>query len=139
MGIARYEKRVLAWLLDEILPFLVGVAVLTAIIVFLGGSLPWFYGCLIMFFVDYMSYIMINSLFSQTIRGITPGMLILGIGLIQPNGFRISAGECWFHAVLTGVVPMVFVNALYMLGVHTERSVFDRLCGTLSIDRRLQQ
>jgi uncharacterized RDD family membrane protein YckC len=136
MNIARYEKRIWGWLIDEFISLMAGSACLVLMIIFgrTGGSL--FLWILLAISGDYFFYVLVTAVTMHLSQGSTIGMLIVGIKSYHPDGERLKARECWLKALLTGIIAMDIINSIYMLVVHTERSAFDRLTNTLVIDAR---
>lgn len=137
MKIARYEKRLFGWLIDEAIP--VGVWIPVFFFVHAGGP-EWasvFLQILYASLADYAAYIILCGLSMIVFKGSTLGMLIFGIRCFNPeNGSSIRPSASFLRASLTGIIAMDFLNAVYMLVTHTERSIFDRLTDCLVIDYR---
>jgi len=136
MKIARYEKRMFGWVIDEIMALGPAIAFFFFIRT-LGGAFSSVYLALVLsFLVQYVAYFILVPIFMGMSGGSTLGMLIFGIRCYTPEGGHISGGQCFLRSLLTGIWAMDLLNAVYMLLVHTERSVFDRLTDSLVIDFR---
>mgnify|MGYP001313710198 FL=1 len=136
MNIARFDKRIFGWLIDEILPLGGGVTLAYFLWVWMGTQMSIFLIVFLSVIGDYILYILINAITMSITRGATIGMAIFGIKTVHPEGVKLKAGECWLKCLLTGVIAMDFINAIFMLSVHTERSAFDRMTNTLVVDKR---
>lgn len=136
MKIARYEKRLIGWLIDELFA-LAPVVPFFLYIRTLGGAFSSVYlALLISFILQYILFFILCTCFMAISGGSTFGMLIFGIRCYTPEGGHIKGVQCFLRALLTGIWAMDLLNAFYMLSVHTERSVFDRLTDSLVIDFR---
>src|SRR5574344_1056171 len=137
MKIARYEKRLLAWLIDEILALGAFIPVFFFVH---GGGPEWaslFLQILYSILADYAAYIFLVTASMCLFKGSSLGMLIFGIRCFNPEkGVSITFGSAFLRAWLSGIVAMDVLNAIYMLSVHTERSIFDQLSGCIVIDYR---
>lgn len=136
MGIARYEKRVLGWLIDRLLSLFVGAGLFYPFRLLFGPSFSLYFlvifcvlGAYFFYFLSVFSFLWISD-------GRTLGGLLFGVRTFRPDGNRLSFSDAFLKALLTGVVTMALVNALFMLFIHTERSAFDRLTNTIVIDTR---
>ncbi|OPZ32266.1 MAG: RDD family protein [Tenericutes bacterium ADurb.BinA155] len=136
MNIARFDKRIFGWLIDEILPLLGGGTLLYFLWNYWGTGMSLFLIIFLSVLGDYFLYILINAITMSSTRGATIGMAIFGIKTVHPEGDKLKMGECWLKCLLTGVIAMDLINAIFMLAVHTERSAFDRMTNTLVVDRR---
>jgi len=136
MSIARFDKRIFGWLLDEVMPLLSGIGMVFLLMYAIGPQISIFLIALIAILADYSFYVLFNSLMMLISNGYTLGMALFGIKTIHQDGQRMKARECFLKCFLTGVIPMDIVNAFYMISSHTERSAFDRMTETIVIDRR---
>ncbi len=136
MGIARYEKRLLAYLFDEVLACLfgVGIAILMYHFEVLGESI--FLIAVLSCVFAYLVYVFLCTLVSALSGGMTFGFMVAGIKAIHSDGSPFTLRDAFIRAVTKGLLPAVLANAVYMLAVHSQRSIFDRLSDTLVIDKR---
>src|SRR5574344_440313 len=132
MKIARYEKRLIAWLIDEALAL--GAFIPVFFFVHAGGP-EWaslFLQILYSILADYAAYIVLYTASMTIFKGSSIGMLIFGIRCFNPEqGVSITFGKAFLRAWLSGIIAMDVLNAIYMLTVHTERAIFDQLSGCL--------
>jgi uncharacterized RDD family membrane protein YckC len=135
MNIARFDKRIFAWLLDEVLPLGFGAGMAYILLHFVGTEISIFLIVFLSILADYFGYALLNGGLMHLSNGYTLGMAIFGIKTVHPDGERMRFHECWLKALLTGVIVMDIINAVYMVSIHTERSVFDRLTNSLVIDK----
>jgi uncharacterized RDD family membrane protein YckC len=136
MEIARYEKRVFGWLIDRLLSWLLGGALFYPYHLLFGAGFSPYFLVLLSILSAYLLYVLGVTFFLWISNGRTLGSLFLGTKSFHPDGERLSFADSFLKALLTGVVAMAFLNALYMLFSHTERSAFDRLTNTLVVDVR---
>ncbi len=135
MGIARYERRLIAYLIDEIIACLAGAGCSVLLAVYAGlTSIFWFF--LIAAASAYVIFVILCTLFSSLSQGSTLGSLILGIKCVHPDGKRFGFRDSLVRAVSKGIFVAILANAIYMLASHTERSVFDRLNDSIVVYRR---
>ncbi len=138
MEIARYEKRIIAYLIDLILAFAPPLA--AAIVVYLrlppNFDLPLYFYFLGVEIASYLLFIIFSFFFIIISKGFTFGSLIMGIKIMHPNRIPLTARDAFLRGVTIGVLPMVLANAVYMLAIHTERTIFDRITETVVVDYR---
>lgn len=138
MEIARYEKRVIAYLIDLVLAL--AAPCTFAIILYIQRpgdfNLPIYFYFLGIELAAYIIYNFLTFFFLVISRGFTFGSLIVGIKVIHPNRAPLRGREAFLRGVTIGVLPLVLVNAIYMLVIHTERTIFDRMTETVVVDYR---
>jgi uncharacterized RDD family membrane protein YckC len=136
MNIARYEKRILGWLIDKLLSWLVLAAALTLCLLYLPEPTSLFFEILLAFAASYLFFVVSSAIALWAFNGYTLGMALVGIRTCHPSGERLRLGESFVKSLMTGLFGMDLLNAAYMLFAHTERSAFDRLTKTLVVDAR---
>jgi len=136
MKIARFDKRILAWLLDEAFPCTTGIVFYILASTFNVVSDSGFTKFAVSCVIAYSLYILITSLILVLTNGFSIGGAILGIRVLRKDGNNLHFKECFLKTIAEGVVPYCLVNAVYMLANHTERSTFDRLTDTLVTEYR---
>jgi uncharacterized RDD family membrane protein YckC len=139
MPIARFDKRIGGWLIDKLLSCGVLAGVLVVEILYWPANFSLFLEILIAIASGYVFYVFFVSWFLFLANGYTLGMAIFGIRTYHATKERIRFKEAFIKALMTGFTAMDLINAIYMLSNHTERSVFDRLTGTLVIDVRAEK
>lgn len=138
MEIARYEKRIIAYLIDLLIAFIPPL-VLGIVIYFqipFNTNIPIYFYFLAVELATYLLFIIFTFLFLMISKGFTLGSLFMGIKIMHPNRVPLTAREALLRGVTIGVLPMVLVNAVYMISVHTERTIFDRITETVVVDYR---
>jgi uncharacterized RDD family membrane protein YckC len=85
---------------------------------------------------SYLLFIIFTFFFILISKGYTFGSLIMGVKIIHPNRIPLTARDAFLRGATIGVLPMVLVNAIYMISVHTERTIFDRITETVVVDYR---
>lgn len=138
MNIIRYEKRIFAYLIDLFI-ILALVAAGTVILMLRYpnfSQIPWYFIMFIIFAAIAVSFTVLYSLFMFITNGRTIGSLIFGLKTIHPNLERLTFADCLCKCALLSLVPVVIINAIYMLIIHTEKTAFDRLTKTIAVDWR---
>lgn len=135
MEVARFEKRILGWIIDKAISWLFGGAILFCLVYFLPSEFSVFLEILLSFIGSYLFFVLFGSFLFFVTNGSSLGMLIAGIVASHPTREHFRYSEAFLRNLMTGLVAMVMVNAIYMLSIHTERSAFDRLTRTIVIER----
>lgn len=136
MSIARFEKRVFAYLIDTIFAILISIPLTLLICYATNWSMPWYFGLLICQLFAWFIYALFSSCAVHWSNGYSIGGAIFGIKSVHRDGKRISVADAVVKGVCIGIWPFVLANAVYMLIVHTEITVFDRMTDTIVIDSR---
>jgi uncharacterized RDD family membrane protein YckC len=137
MGIARFEKRIGAYLIDIISSILFALP-LTIFFAYLSSwQIPWYFDLWIAQLLSWFFYALFTTCSVHWSNGYTLGGLIFGIKSVHRDGKRISVGDAITKGICIGILPFVIVNAIYMLVVHTEITIFDRMTDTIVIDIRV--
>jgi uncharacterized RDD family membrane protein YckC len=139
MSIARYEKRMIGWLIDKLISLGALAGVLTVEILYLPKDFSLFLEILIATIAGYAFYVLTVSLYLFFGNGYTLGMQLMGIRTYHATKDHIRFYEAYLKAMMTGFTAMDLINSIYMLSSHTERSVFDRLTNTLVVDVRAER
>lgn len=133
MNIARYERRMLAYLVDFTLAYGVSVGIYFLVLqVFSWPLLSCFW------WIELMATILfiLGYGFGQVIfSGVTLGGLFFRTRVVKINNLSLRFKDAFIRSLTLSLPPMVLVNAVYMITVHTERSIFDRLSDTMVINR----
>lgn len=137
MGNARYYKRIYGWLIDQILPLAVLIA-LMVVILCLAPSFSWFFAFALSSLAAYLTYILSTALFALAKEGASLGMVCLKLRSVHQDGSPLVGKEIWLRSIITGIWAFDLASAIYMLCSHTERSPVDRLCEctVISLSRR---
>jgi uncharacterized RDD family membrane protein YckC len=136
MVIARYEKRIGAWVIDKLFSFAVFGVFMYFFPLWFGPNASLFLIVILAYLISYAYYVLFNGLFSWLGNGWTLGMLIFGIRAVHSDGRHLKGKEALLKVLLTGLIVVDVANSLYMLVTHTERSCFDRMSETSVIDTR---
>ncbi len=138
MEIARYEKRIFAYLIDLVLAVAPSFAAAIVMYIYLPPNfdIPLYFYALGVEIASYLLFIIFTFFFILMSKGYTFGSLIMGIKIIHPNRIPLTARDAFLRGATIGVLPMVLVNAIYMISVHTERTIFDRITETVVVDYR---
>ncbi len=99
-------------------------------------DLPLYFYFLGVEIASYLLFIIFSFFFIIISKGFTFGSLIMGIKIMHPNRIPLTARDAFLRGVTIGVLPMVLANAVYMLAIHTERTIFDRITETVVVDYR---
>lgn len=135
MGSASFDKRVYAWLLDEI-PSVVVAIVISIVIFRYAPSFSWFFAFFLAFLAAYIVYFLYVFIPTALSHGASLGMKMQRIKAVRGDLTPISTKDAAIKALLSGLIPVVIVNAVFMLYTHTERSPIDRLTNSLVIKVR---
>ena len=138
MNIARFEKRLLAYMIDFLLPVILVITanVLGFVYIEEVRGISWYFALAIGFTSVWILYTLINSLWLTISNGRTLGGLIAGLRVVHPNLEKLTFKDALCRSATLAIVPMVLINAAYMLIVHTEKTVFDRMSKTVVVDWR---
>lgn len=133
MNIARYEKRIFAYLIDYLFPILIGVLAFLLLknhfsykVFDIFVIINWF-----IIITYWIIYIPILFLFN----GNTLGSLIFGIKVIPLKAEKITFKISLIRALTLSIPMMVIINVFYMLVVHSERTIFDILSESIVINK----
>jgi len=132
MEIAKFTKRVFSYLIDLIICFAIGAG--CGVPLFMFTKIPWYFNMLITLSCCYGSYLLLCILFMSIFRGRSLGALIFGIKHVNQDGSNISIRNVIIKNLYLGLIPFTIVNAVYMLIVHTEKTLFDKITDTIVID-----
>ena len=132
MEIARFNKRVFSYLVDFFISFGIGGALSSLLFIF--TSIPWYFSMILAFVICYVVYLLINIPVMYFSKGRSFGALIFGIKTTTKDNKVISTRNIWVKQLYLGLIPFVLANAIYMLVVHTELTLFDRITNTIVID-----
>ena len=67
-------------------------------------------------------------------KGRSIGAFIFGIKTTTKENGNISLRNIWVKQLYLGLIPFVIANAIYMLVIHTEQTLFDRITNTIVVD-----
>ncbi|MCQ2792244.1 MAG: RDD family protein, partial [Bacilli bacterium] len=134
MEIARFNKRALSYLIDFLLTFGIGVAL--SIPLFIYTEIPWYFSIILLMIICYLTYLLIHVTTMLLSRGRTLGAAIFGIKTVTKDNKPISGRNVWIKELYLGLLPFVIANAIYMLIIHTEQTLFDRITNSIVVDVR---
>ncbi|MCQ2795634.1 MAG: RDD family protein [Bacilli bacterium] len=132
MEIARFNKRVFSYLVDFLIS--IGIGAGCSVPLFMFAVLPWYFSMMISFLICYVVYLLINVPVMYFSKGRSFGAFIFGIKTVTKENGTISSRNIWVKQLYLGLIPFVVANAIYMLVVHTEQTLFDRITNTIVID-----
>lgn len=131
---ARFNKRVIAYLIDLLISY--GIGAWLSSYLYLKTSFPWYFSLFLTILICYLVYILINTPFMAISRGKTFGGLILGIKMVTKDNHNVSFRQIFIKNIYLGLLPFSIANAIYMLIVHTEITLFDKMTDTITIDTK---
>lgn len=138
MNIIRFEKRIFAYLID--LFFVLAIVAVGSVFLIMKfpkiTEIPWYFLMFIIFFAICFIFTLIHTLTMFISNGRTLGGFIFGLKTIHQNLERLSFADCLCKCILLSLVPIVIINGIYMLSIHTEKTAFDRLTKTVAVDWR---
>lgn len=133
MNIARYERRIIAYLIDFLLAYGLSIAIYFVVLQFYSWpvlSQYWWIELIgtILFVIGYG--------FGQVLfHGVTLGSFFCKTRVVKINNEPLRYRDAFIRSLTLSLPPMVLINAIYMITVHTERSIFDRLSDTMVVNR----
>lgn len=138
MDIARYEKRIISFVLDEIVALI--PALIIGLIMYFGLNFRSHFlaYATIFVFVWYAFYIIINTLYLTFSNGFTLGSHLTRTRVVHRSKKKIGFSDSFIRSIMIGILPMVIINAFYMITRHTELTAFDRITDTFVIDNLLR-
>lgn len=131
-GIARFEKRLFSYLVDFILPLAGGI--LTSLLFLKIPYFPWFVIFIFAILFTYFYYLFINLVLMAIFKYRTLGMIIFKTKMIKNDGSEAAFKDCVVKCLYLGLVPFSVINAIYMITVHTEITLFDKMTNTLVVE-----
>ncbi len=132
MHIAPFDKRIIAYFIDLIL-----AAAISGVIFFIiPGPITFLDRFLLMQAGGYVLYALGTTAVLLISNGFTLGSALLKLRVVRLNDQRMDLTHSLIRGISLAVFPWVIINALNMLFVHTERTIFDRLSDTIVIDKR---
>ena len=133
MNIARYERRIIAYLIDFFLAYGVSFAVYFIVLQFYSWPvLSQFWWIELMATIAYIIGYGLGQVF---FNGVTLGSLICRTRVTKINNQPLRYRDTFIRSLTLSLPPMVVINAIYMITVHTERSIPDRLSDTMVVNR----
>lgn len=132
MRIARYEKRLIAYFIDF------GIALAGALAIFFLIPLPLTIveKILLSQIAAALLYFLLTFVMLLITNGYTIGSTITRIRVVRLDDERIDVKDALVRASSLAIFPWALINAINMLLIHTERTLFDRLSDTLVIDKK---
>ncbi len=132
MHIARYEKRIIAYFIDY------GIAAVAAFAIFflLPINLLLIEKILLSQIAAAVIYALLTFSFLTLTNGLTLGSMITRIRVVRLDDQKISARIALIRVAGLAIFAWALINALNMIIIHTERTIFDRLSDTLVIDKK---
>jgi uncharacterized RDD family membrane protein YckC len=138
MNIARFGKRISAYIVNLVFAYAFPVVALVLAYVYVPNfsKIPFLFVFLMIIFASWFAYTFIFTIWLFVTNGRTLGARIFGLRVVHPNISRLSFGDCFARAAAEGMFMMAIISSLYVIAVHTEKSVFDRLTDTVIADWR---
>ncbi|MFA5236116.1 MAG: RDD family protein [Bacilli bacterium] len=132
MHIARYEKRLFAYLFDSLLSLLGGLAIFLLI----PMPIPFIEKILLSQVAAAFIYVLLTATMLMITNGFTFGSLFVRVRVVRLDEKRLRWREVLIRSVALSIFVWALINAVYMLTVHTERTMFDRISDTIVIDKK---
>jgi len=132
MEVARFERRIFSYIIDLILPIAIGIGSSVLLIVF--SVIPWYFDILLGILSFYIFYLLINIPIMCLSQGKTIGCYIFRIQTVSTDGQPIAPHNVVIKQLNLGLIPLVIINAIYMLVVHTEYTLIDKMTDSVSTD-----
>lgn len=135
MKIVRFERRVISYLIDLIVTL--GIAFLIYFFILKGLPLVEYFS---MYFwiatIQMVVFFILCTLVSFLTNGYTLGNFICQVKMVCYEKERLSFTACSLKYCMIAIHAAVFINALYMIIVRTERSIFDSLSQTILVSTK---
>ena len=132
MNIPRFDKRIISYLIDLIIP-----SILFLLTYFLLKHSFQILDYLTFFlwveFFAMVYFLLINSLFAYLFNGNTIGNLFTKTKMVSIDGKRLTLKQVLLKYLPLSLWPTVIINAFYMLYVHTESTIYDTLSNSIVI------
>ena len=132
MNIPRFDKRIISYLIDLIIP-----SILSLLTYFLLKHSFQILDYLTFFlwveFFAMVYFLLINSLFAYLFNGNTIGNLFTNTKMASIDGKRLTLKQVLLKYLPLSLWPTVIINAFYMLYVHTESTIYDTLSNSIVI------
>lgn len=132
MNIPRFDKRIISYLIDLIIP-----SILSLLTYFLLKHSFQILNYLTFFlwveFFAMVYFLLINSLFAYLFNGNTIGNLFTKTKMVSIDGKRLTLKQVLLKYLPLSLWPTVIINAFYMLYAHTESTIYDTLSNSIVI------
>ncbi len=132
MHIARYEKRLFAYLFDSLVSLLGGMAIFFLI----PMPIALIEKILLSQVAAALIYVATTSIMLMITNGFTFGSLFVRVRVVRLDDRRLGWREVLIRSAGLAIFVWSLINAVYMLSVHTERTMFDRMSDTIVIDKK---
>ena len=132
MNIPRFDKRIISYFIDLIIPSL--LSLLTYFL--LKHSFQILDYLTFFLWVEFFAmvyFLLINSLFAYLFNGNTIGNLFTKTKMVSIDGKRLSLKQVLLKYLPLSLWPTIIINAFYMLYVHTESTIYDTLSNSIVI------
>ena len=132
MNIPRFDKRIISYLIDLIIPSL--LSLLTYFL--LKHSFQILDYLTFFLWVEFFAmvyFLLINSLFAYLFNGNTIGNLFTKTKMVSIDGKRLTLKQVLLKYLPLSLWPTIIINAFYMLYVHTESTIYDTLSNSIVI------
>lgn len=131
---ASFTKRVFSYLIDLIFAFGLGGGLGSLIFIF--TKLSWYFALIATITICYACYLIINVPLMYFTKGYTIGGAFFNIKTVNEDNSVISLTNIWIKCLYLGVIPFTIANAIFMLVIHTQVSVFDRITNTVVVESK---
>ena len=132
MNIPRFDKRIISYLIDLIIP-----SILSLLTYFLLKHSFQILDYLTFFlwveFFAMVYFLLINSLFAYLFNGNTIGNLFTKTKMVSIDGKKLTLKQVLLKYLPLSLWPTIIINAFYMLYVHTESTIYDTLSNSIVI------
>lgn len=136
MEIARFEKRIFSYIIDMILSIVTFIIINVVLARF--TSISWYFVLIIAVFSSYAINLLVNVPVMGFSKGRSIGAYIFKIKTIKKDNSSIDWKIAWIKNLYLALIPIVVVNAVYMLTIHTEKTAIDKITNTVVIDIKIQ-
>lgn len=136
MDIARYEKRLGAYLIDKGISWIFLVVFLILFWLFLPRDFSLFLSFLLATGLSIILHCLLLFLSLFFTHGSSLGIWLFHIRIVHPDLSILSPKESFIRSLIASFLVVAIAEASFMLIRHTERSVADRLTNTIAVNMR---
>ena len=133
MKIARFEKRILAYWIDMILPIVFSVGTIVVLAIF--ADIAWYFLALIGIGVQFFLYVIITSLSLYFSNGNSIGNKAAKIRTVSENKKALRFRDCFVRTICLGFWIYPIINAIFMLVLHTEKTGPDIMTKSTNVEK----
>lgn len=132
MKIAHFEKRLISYFIDLVITYGICLAMYYSFLI--NYEIMRRFGvifCLLT--IGSLIYLLFNTFITKVTNGYTVGNIIMNIKVVNEQDSKISWKNSFLKYLFLCFPLCSIINAFYMLFIHTQISIFDKLSSTKTI------